>query len=341
MPTLPPRPDLAQLRRRATDLLRAAKGGDAAALARITAVSDRVVLASAQLALARELGFASWARLKTEIDRRDLLDDGDAAGLAALLAEQPDLATTELTRWRDHPLGASPLNYVAMLRFDTARQCWRDVPAAAALARTLLAAGAPVDGPPGTPETPLATAASYGDAAVAQVLVEAGADLEARAADDTGGVPGGTPLLHAAVFGMTAVVDVLVRAGAQVPDLVQAAATGDLRGFDPHRATPTDRLLALLAAAHHQRLEVLDLLVAAGTPVDEADPIWGRHPLRLAAEDGRPQAVRRLLELGADPARRDGQGRTPLDLCRAGRLLHPDDPAFDQVEALLTAAHRG
>jgi ankyrin repeat protein len=136
---------------------------------------------------------------------------------------------------------------------------------------------------------------------------------------------------------MTAVVDVLVRAGARVPDLVQAAATGDLRGFRPEQAEPTDRLLALLAAVHHQRVAVIDALIAAGAPVDRADPIWGRHPLRLAAQEGRPASVRRLLELGADPRVRDDQGRTPLDLCRAGRLQQADPTGHDQVEALLTA----
>jgi ankyrin repeat protein len=70
-----------------------------------------------------------------------------------------------------------------------------------AVAGALLAAGAPVDGPPGDRETPLITAASYGDAEVARVLIEAGADLEATAAPNAGGVPGGTALEHAAVFG--------------------------------------------------------------------------------------------------------------------------------------------
>ncbi len=63
-------------------------------------------------------------------------------------------------------------------------------------------------------ETPLITAASYGDAAVAQVLIEAGADLDVVASDDAGGVPGGTALRHAVVFGMTEAVKVLLAAGA-------------------------------------------------------------------------------------------------------------------------------
>ena len=35
--------------------------------------------------------------------------------------------------------------------------------------------------------------------------------------------------------------------------------------------------------------------------------------------NGRPASIRRLLAHGAEPSLRDEQGRTPLDLCRAGR----------------------
>jgi uncharacterized protein len=301
MPDLPARPDLDQLRRQAKDLLRDARRGDPAAFQRIRAVSDRPILAAAQLALAREYGFASWPRLKTEVTRRAILDGRDLAGLAALLAEDPAMATARLEHWRDHPKGASPLGYVAMLRYDTSRGVWRDVAGTGPLARALLDAGAPVDGDPGDPETPLITAASYGDAAVARVLIEAGADLEATAAADAGGVPGATALGHAAVFGMTAVLDVLVAAGARVCGIEEAAAAGDLDGWLDD-ATPADaRVRALVMAADHQRLEVIDRLVAAGTPVDAVDPVWGRQALRTAAANGRSASVRHLLALGADP----------------------------------------
>lgn len=335
MTALPARPDLDQLRRQARDLLRAAERGEPTALARIGAVSDRVMLASAQLAVARSHGFAGWAQLKTEVTRRAILDAGDVTRLTAILDGEPGLATEPLRRWRDHPVGAAPLNYVAMQRFDTSRRLWREVSGTAALARALLAAGAPVDGQPDDPETPLITAASYGDAEVAQVLVEAGADLERCAAPTAGGVPGGTALLHAAVFGMTAVLDVLVAAGALIPDVVLAAAAGDLSGRSLSAASASDRALALVMAADHQRLDVIERLVAAGTPVDDPDPVWGRHPLRLAAANGRPAAVRRLLALGADPRLTDAQGGTPLQLCRQGRLSHPTDPGYDEVAALL------
>jgi ankyrin repeat protein len=334
MPDLPARPDLDQLRHQAKDLLRAAEHGDSEARERIRAGSGRIMLAGAQLAVARDHGFASWARLKTEVNRREILDRGDAEQLTAVLAQNPALAVDQMQHWCDHPAGAAPLNYVAMLRFDTSTKIWREVPGTARLALALLAAGAPVNGHPGEPETPLITAASYGDADVARVLIEAGADVEAAAAPDAGGIPGGTALLHAAVFGNTAVLDVLVTAGARVPDLVQAAAVGDLTGRSPAEATADARLGALIMAADHQRLTVIDQLITAGVPVDDTDS-WGRHPLRTAAENGRAASVQRLLEHGADPTRTDARGRTPLQLSRAGQLSHPTDPGHSQVQALL------
>ena len=87
-------------------------------------------------------------------------------------------------------------------------------------------------------------------------------------------------------------------------------------------------------AAEHERLGVVDELVAAGVPVDAVDPVWGGHPLRAAAGGGRPDSVRRLLELGADPTLRDDQGRTALDLARANRPSGASS-TYDEVEAIL------
>ena len=342
MPDLPARPDLAQLRHQAKDLLRDARGGDAAASARIRAVSETLTLASAQLALAREYGFPSWPRLKVEVERREILDDRDLERLALLLADEPELATSSMEHWCDHPQGASPLGYVAMLRYDTSRDLWRDVPGTDVVATALIAAGAPVDGEPGASETPLITAASYGDAAVARVLIGAGADIEATASPDSGGVPGGTALLHAAVFGMTDVVDVLVAAGARIDSIEVAGAAGDVGAWLETDATADARIRALVMAADHQRLEAIDELVTAGVAVDGVDPVWGGHPLRTAAWNGRPASVRRLLAHGADPDLADHDGRTPLDLCRARRPAAGGE-AYDEVEAILAplAAPRG
>ena len=332
MPDLPARPDLDQLRHQAKDLLRAAQRGDSGAAARIGAVSDRLILSSAQLALAREYGFASWARLKLEVERRDILNRRDLSRLTRLLAEHPELATAKMEHWSDHQLGADPLGYMAMLRFDHDRLGLPgELPGTGAMARALVQAGAPVDGRPGDSETPLITAASYGDAEVAKVLIDAGADIETISAPDSGGVPNSTELQHAAVFGMTPVVDVLIAAGARIHSLEMASAAGDVTAWPLHRCTLQSRIRALVFAADHQRLEVIDQLVEAGTPVNEADAEWGRLPLHTAAGNGRAASVRRLLAHGADPGLRDPRHHTtPLE-----EAQRETSPAHREVEAIL------
>lgn len=73
MPELPDRPDLDQLRRQARELLRAATRDEPSAVARLRAVSERVTLSAAQLAVAREYGYRSWPALKAEVERRRLM----------------------------------------------------------------------------------------------------------------------------------------------------------------------------------------------------------------------------------------------------------------------------
>jgi ankyrin repeat protein len=91
--------NLEQQRKLAKDLLRAARRGDAAALARIVAVRPdaaapprSVKLADAQLAVAREAGFGSWPKLVADLHDRDIrtfgkaVRAGDTAGVQRLLA---------------------------------------------------------------------------------------------------------------------------------------------------------------------------------------------------------------------------------------------------------------
>jgi hypothetical protein len=73
MPRLPERPDLDQLRRQARELQRAAVAGEPHAIDRIRAVSPRLTLSAAQLALAREYGCRSWPALRAELERHQAL----------------------------------------------------------------------------------------------------------------------------------------------------------------------------------------------------------------------------------------------------------------------------
>ncbi|HEX2902486.1 MAG TPA: ankyrin repeat domain-containing protein [Jatrophihabitans sp.] len=330
MTTLPARPNLDQLRRQAKDALRAARAGSASLPSH--------TLAQAQLAIAREYGFSSWPKLKLEVQRRAALDSRDPRRVAAFIAGHPAFVLTDLQNWADHS-AIAPLNYVASMRCVVAEDLWRDMPGTGRLIQQLIDAGAPVDGRPEDRETPLITAASYGDADVARVLLAAGAALEARSAPDAGGVPSATALTHAAVFGATEVLDLLVAAGAHIDRIVIAAAAGDLSGWDPRAATEHDRLLALIMAADHQRLDVIDRLLETGAPVDAEDREFGRQALRVAAQRGRAQSVRHLLARGADPRHRDAvKDRTALYWCRreAKHIRFPSGHA--EVDAMLSAA---
>ncbi len=62
--------NLEQQKKRAKDLLKAARSGDSAALKRLgfTAVAPTAQLAQAQQCIARELRFTNWAALKLHVD---------------------------------------------------------------------------------------------------------------------------------------------------------------------------------------------------------------------------------------------------------------------------------
>ena len=272
-------------------------------LEKLVSEQDAADLEGSRCAVAEQFGFAAWYELRCEVERRAILNACDTVTAQRRIEADPSWATSRLTRWCDHRHGATPLSYMAMLRFDAGRLGLAGpLAGTGAMATLLLEAGAPVDGDPGERETPLMTAASYGDADVARALIDAGADLDALAAPDAGGVPGGSALLHAAVFGMTDVLDQLVRAGAQVRSITEAAAAGDISDWPIADATTDEAIRALIMAADHQRLDVIDALLDAGTPVDAVDPIWGRQALRVATHNGRAASVKRLLDRGADPA---------------------------------------
>ena len=203
------------------------------------------------------------------------------------------------------------------------------------MARALIEAGAPVEGEPGERETPLITAASYGDAAVARVLIEAGADVTAHAAPDAGGVPGGSALLHAAVFGMTEVVDVLVEAGARPENIAEAAAAGDLRDFLTPDTPLQDRLLALIMAADHERLE-RDRRAAGRRHADRC----GRRALGPPGAAGRRrQRPRRERRAPARPRRRPERPRRAARPDGA-RVVPAARAAASPTRAATTASRR-
>jgi ankyrin repeat protein len=100
--TLPARPDLAQQKKLAKELLRAFRSNDADAIARVRAqLPDKgtVSLTDAQFVLAREYGFANWAELKQRIEAlasdqlppveqfKKAVRDGDASAVRRVLQQ--------------------------------------------------------------------------------------------------------------------------------------------------------------------------------------------------------------------------------------------------------------
>lgn len=176
--------------------------------------------------------------------------------------------------------------------------------------------------------TALYLAARHGHVAAVELLLGAGADLEAKLHDGT------TPLLSAAHHGHSAVADRLIAAGA------------DVRAPRKSGATP------LYIAAQEGYVAIVRLLLDASAEVDTALKV-GATPLYIAAQNGHADAVALLLARGASPAVARGAGTTPLHAaCNegheavVGRLLEAGAEKFRTrgaggQDALYIAAYHG
>ncbi len=217
---------------------------------------------------------------------RTAFDQGDISAARKLLAADRSLTTTLIEAPDIEP--TSPLTYVGMARFYG----YADHDRTGDLARVLIDAGADKDDETKN-GSPLICAASHGDADVVRTLLDAGADVELTDS------PPDTALRLAAAFGHPEVVDALIAAGARVGSVIEAAGAGDLSGWSIADLSAFDRACALRAAAVNERLDVIDQLLAAGTPIDaEVD---GAPAVHWAAEQGRQRAVEHLLANGATP----------------------------------------
>jgi uncharacterized protein len=209
---------------------------------------------------------------------RRAIDAGDVDALRSALRENPGLLTAPVRAPDIEP--TSPLTYVGMARFYGYAHHERT----GELARVLLEAGADKDDEESG--SPLICAASHGDADVVQTLLDAGADVELT--DN----PPETALRLAAAFGYPEVVDRLVEAGARPQSIIEAAGIGDLSAYDLNEVSEFDRACALRAASVNERLDVIDQLLAAGTPIDAQ--VDGHPAIYWAKERGRSSAVGHL-----------------------------------------------
>lgn len=323
---LPPHPDADQLRRQARELLRGWQRGDAAALARaapyaLNSLAAPPRLAQAQLVIARELGFASWARLQDEVDHRRAVALDDAAftervlvlalgrGHAAprpaqalaLLQSRPGLNVPALRLVQGdtegiaprHPLPPWQAPPLALVAFSALARVGHEAALLAAMDR-LLAAGANANAglaDPDFPERPLP--ALYGAVARAQsaVLVERLLAAGAEPNDNES-------LYHAVEQDDRRIVARLVGAGAR------------WRGTN-----------ALFRQLDVESIDHLQQVLTLGADANELSAGTGTRPLHHAVLRGRSLPHLELLcRHGADVAALDGHGHTlAWHAARAGR----------------------
>ena len=163
----------------------------------------------------------------------------------------------------------------------------------AAIASVLIAAGADVNAKNDDDDTPLRWAAGADYVTVVVLLLAAGADVDGRNEDDE------TPLHWAARNGRAAAVDALIAGGA------------DVDAKDKDGDTP------LHFAARNDRAAIVSLLVQATASLNVKNED-GKAPLHLAAEVGYPAVVSALIAEGADVNARDKDDKGPLHLADAG-----------------------
>ena len=309
MPTQPEavRLNLEYYRKAAKALLRAAQSGDAGALQRIA--SQPPALHHAQLAIAREQGFASWPRFKafiveSALDFQGLVTEfidaalSDARRAEEMLAKYPALAHAGLYTalvlgdWqhveraaKGGPRDWDPLLYVCFSRFANGKSSRAG--GLVETARQLLAHGVDPNAfyiDPDWPDWPLPCL--YGatglnnNPALARVLLEAGARV-----DDS------ESFYHSTEHPDLACLRLLLEYGAS------------LRGTN-----------ALKHMLDYEHIDGVRLLLAAGADPNEVNP-RGETALHWAVWRGRgADIVTELLNAGAAIDARRNDGRTAYAL---------------------------
>jgi len=335
--------NLEHLRKQAKELARAARAGEAEAVARLGDLPPR--LASAQLVLAREHGYSSWPALVHELAEQPFHTDldyyeGRAYGIATVngsslaaarreLAQRHGLSSwAELTR-RVEALasGAEPptpfmLAYRAVEDGDLERlralldehpelvrqrgTNGNDLFGMAGdldSTRLLLERGADVNRGNDYGWTKLHSAGYSNNRELAEFLLAAGARTDLHARGD-----GGTPLVVALFWGHREVVDLL---GLEPRNLRVAAGLG--------RIDLIDELVGTAAAGAHRGFYRPHGGFPAWVPSDDPQEILD-EALVWAAKSDRVEAIERLVGLGAD-VEADPYRGTPLTWAAAnGRV---------------------
>jgi ankyrin repeat protein len=340
--------NLEQLRKQTKELVRAARAGDADALARLG--GREPILARAQLVLAREHGYPSWAALVTavEADAESFVlaaTSGRCGRAEAMLRARPEIERDPWARlvlgrdWSGDPRapggprGWAPLLYVCHSCFASEQ-----------LAKELLERGA--DPNASFVNEYGAMSALYGAAGVlhdpelTRVLLEAGANP-----DD------GESLYHATEAESTECLRLLLDHGATIsgtnalPHALDDERTEHVRLLLEAGADPNEGSILVHAVRRGRRPEVLRLLVEHGADLERRGAEWarpgepGRTAYQHAIRRGRLDLANTLAELAAST------DVEPLDevlgaISRGERpaLPLPDDLDEDAGEILILAA---
>jgi ankyrin repeat protein len=169
--------------------------------------------------------------------------------------------------------------------------------------------------------TPLHRAAATGQTYIANMLIDAGADLEA-----IGEPAGNRPLHMAALNNQPKVAALLIKRGAMVDapnqegrtPLMIAAQFGNLEaartlvalGADPNKEDSIYRDSSIHVAVLGGSKEMVELLLAHGANVNHKSNHSGESPLVYAAITGDAAMVALLVARGGDITQQDDLGRT-------------------------------
>ncbi|MBV9146616.1 MAG: ankyrin repeat domain-containing protein [Acidobacteria bacterium] len=325
---LPANPNLEHLKYQARDLLREHAAGEMQAAQRIREFHPRfqsaddsaiftsqLQLADAQLVIARERGFASWARLKRRVEKPtraddlslpqheriednvfrqavDLLDAGDAAGLATHLKQHPNLVHKRVALE-----GGNYFRNPTLLEFTAENPVRRGTLPAniVEIAKAILEAGAKDDSD--------ALHETLGLVCSGMVPRKCGVQVELIDLLCSYGADPAEAMYPALFHGEFEAVEVLLKHGARL-DLVVLAALGKIEDFRRllPLATAEERHRALAAAAQFGHADIVELLLDAGEDPNRYNPP-GAHshstPLHQAALAGHETVIRLLVARGA------------------------------------------
>jgi ankyrin repeat protein len=197
-----------------------------------------------------------------------------------------------------------------------------------AVAGTLISAASDIDSRDSESRTPLFYACKGGHKETVQLLISKKAEI--LIVDKAGF----TPLHHAANNGKIETVKVLLP---RFPDhLLNRRNENDYTAYDlaaingfcevmeifinagmpANPATNPDRKTTLHLAAEHNQITTILFLLAKGVPIDITDACLDMTPLHYAAWNSHKEAVKVLLEKGADRTVKSTEGKRPYDLTR-------------------------